>query len=68
MIAVIFLGHYVLSFSFSNIHVGTIMVWTSFIVGGVMIFMLAGLGGKDIVNMAKDNKAAIKAQKEKAGN
>lgn len=68
VIAVIFLGHYVLSFSFSNIHVGTIMVWTSFIVGGVMIFMLAGLGGKDIVNMAKDNKAAIKAQKEKAGN
>ena len=64
VIAVIFLGHYVLSFAFANQTVGVIMVWTAFIVGGAMIFMLAALGGKDIVHMAKANKAAERAEKK----
>lgn len=63
VIGVIFLGHYVLAFGFEHQILGTIMVWTSFIIGGAMIFMLAGLGGKDIVNMARANKEAAKKQK-----
>ncbi|MCQ4635551.1 sodium:solute symporter family protein [Anaerovorax odorimutans] len=58
VIAVIFLGHYVLSLGFANQGLGITMVWMSFIVGGLMIFMLAILGGRDIIQMAKDSKAA----------
>ena len=58
VIAVIFLGHYVFSLGFANQGLGMAMVWVSFIVGGLMIFMLAILGGKDIINMAKASKRA----------
>ena len=34
------------------------MVWASFGVGAIMIFIMAILGGKDIVGMVKDSKKA----------
>lgn len=55
-IIVIFGGHYLLSFFFAVPTVGTLMVWTSFIVGGLMIFMMAGLGGRDLTRMVKASK------------
>ncbi|MDR0424374.1 MAG: sodium:solute symporter family protein [Clostridiales Family XIII bacterium] len=54
----VFALHYVLAFLFHVPVFGLSMVWTSFIVGGIMIFMLAGLGGKDLVNMARIAKRA----------
>ena len=45
--------HYVLSFLFHVPAMTLTMVWISTIVGGLMIFMLAGLGGRDIYRMAK---------------
>lgn len=56
IVAMIFIGHYVLSLGFGNEALGTIMVWVSLVVGVLMIIMMAALGGKDIVNMARENK------------
>ena len=59
-VSVVFIGHYVLSFAFSGMTAGVAMTWTAIIVGTVLIFIMAVLGGKDIVNMAKENKSAQK--------
>ena len=40
------------------------MVWASFGVGAIMIVIMAVLGGKDIVGMVKDSKAAEQRLKE----
>lgn len=63
VVAVIFAAHYLLAFGFHILPVGLTMVWIAMIVGVLMIFMMAILGGKDLIEMAKDNKRAIKAQK-----
>lgn len=55
-IIVIFGAHYILSFAFEVPTVGMLMVWVSFIVGGLMIFMMAGLGGRDLTRMVKASK------------
>jgi SSS family solute:Na+ symporter len=49
----VFALHYVLAFLFHIKTFGTAMIWISFVVGALMIFMLAGLGGRDLVNMAR---------------
>ena len=41
---------------------GVAMTWTSIIVGTVLIFIMAVLGGKDIINMAKENKNVQKTK------
>ena len=64
-VAVIFGGHYVLSLAFSNMGIGVAMTWTSIVVGIIMIFIMAVLGGKDIAGMVRDSKEAevkLKAQ------
>ena len=55
-VAVIFGMHYVMSFAFHVEPFGIAMVWTSFIVGGLMIFIMAILGGKDIIGMAQASR------------
>ncbi len=57
-VAVIFGAHYVLSLAFANMGIGVTMTWVAIVVGIVMIFIMAILGGKDIINMAKESKAA----------
>ncbi|MDR1574287.1 MAG: sodium:solute symporter family protein [Clostridiales Family XIII bacterium] len=57
----VFALHYVLAFLFHIPVFGTAMIWTSFVVGSVMIFMLAILGGKDLVLMARTTKERDKA-------
>ncbi|MBQ9015461.1 MAG: sodium:solute symporter family protein [Firmicutes bacterium] len=57
-VAIIFAGHYILSFFFHVKAMGIGMTWASFGVGAVMIFIMAILGGRDIVGMVKDSKAA----------
>ncbi len=64
-VIIIFAGHYILSLGFHLEALGLTMTWASFGVGTVMIFIMAILGGKDIVGMVKDSKAAeqrLKAQ------
>ena len=61
-VSVVFIGHYVLSFAFSEMAAGVAMTWTSIIVGTVLIFIMAILGGKDIINMAKENKRVQKGR------
>jgi SSS family solute:Na+ symporter len=58
----VFALHYVLAFLFHVPVFGLAMVWMSFIVGSVMIFMLAGLGGKDLIDMARATKLAGKSK------
>ena len=55
-VAVIFAAHYILSFAFHVEPMGIAMVWTSFVIGVIMIFIMAILGGKDIAGMVKANK------------
>ena len=50
---VIFALHYVLSIWFHIPVIGLGMVWVATIVGVLMIFMLASLGGRDIYRMAQ---------------
>lgn len=57
-VTVIFGGHYVLSLAFTYMGIGVTMTWISIIVGVIMIFLMAILGGKDIIGMAKESKAA----------
>lgn len=57
-VAVIFGAHYVLSLAFANMGIGVAMTWVSIVVGIIMIFIMAILGGKDIVAMARESKAA----------
>lgn len=64
-VIIIFAGHYILSLGFHVEALGLAMTWAAFGVGIVMIFIMAVLGGKDIVGMVKDSKAAeqrLKAQ------
>jgi Na+/proline symporter len=49
----LFIVHYLLSFFFHIPVVGFVMVWTSLIVGVLMIFMTAFLGGRDLVRMVQ---------------
>ena len=62
-VIIIFGGHYLLSFTFHFEPMGIGMVWASFGVGTIMIFIMAILGGKDIVGMVKDSKASEKKLK-----
>lgn len=62
-VAVVFGAHYILSFGFAKEGVGITMTWASLIIGVIMIFIMAILGGKDIAGMAKANKAAQKNMK-----
>lgn len=55
-VAVIFAAHYVLSLAFAHQTVGITMTWTSIIIGSFMIIIMAVLGGKDIVRMAKNSQ------------
>lgn len=55
-VVVIFVLHYVLSFLFSIETIGVMMVWISIAVGIVMLVMLAVLGGKDIIELARTSK------------
>ena len=57
-VIIIFAAHYILSFTFHIEAMGIGMVWASFGVGAIMIFVMAILGGKDIVGMVKDSKNA----------
>lgn len=57
-VAVIFGAHYVMSFGYANKGIGIAMTWVSLVIGVAMIFIMAILGGKDIMQMAKDSKAA----------
>lgn len=52
-LAVIFAAHYILSFAYANMYVGITMTWVSIVVGILMIFIMAILGGKDIVSLFK---------------
>lgn len=63
-VIVIFAAHYLLSFTFHVEPMGIAMVWVSFGVGAIMIVIMAVLGGKDIVGMVKDSKAAEQRLKE----
>jgi hypothetical protein len=63
VVAVIFAAHYVLSLGFQVETIGVAMIWVALTVGGLMIFMMAILGGRDLIGMAQDNSKAIKAQK-----
>jgi len=63
-VIIIFAAHYFLSFTFHIKAMGIAMVWASFGVGAIMIFIMAILGGKDIAGMVKDSKAAEKRLKE----
>jgi MFS family permease len=63
VVAVIFAAHYVLSLGFQVETIGVAMIWVALTVGVLMIFMMAILGGRDLIGMAKDNSKAIKAQK-----
>lgn len=56
-VAVIFGAHYILSFAFINQNIGVMMTWVALIVGIAMIFIMAILGGKDILGMVKESKA-----------
>ncbi|MDR2133175.1 MAG: sodium:solute symporter family protein [Clostridiales Family XIII bacterium] len=60
VVFVVFAMHYVLAFLFHLPAFGVAMIWTSFVVGAIMIFMLAILGGKDLVNMARIAKESEK--------
>lgn len=66
VVFVVFAAHYVLAMAFANMTIGVITTWASLIIGVVMIFIMAILGGKDIVNMAKANKATEARLKEGA--
>lgn len=57
IMAIIFVAHYTLSFGFTNMGFGVAMTWVSLVIGVIMIFVMAILGGKDIVGMVKDSKA-----------
>lgn len=57
-VLVIFIAHYVLSLGYVNMPLGIAMTWVSFAVGTIMIFIMAILGGKDIVGMVKESKEA----------
>jgi Na+/proline symporter len=59
----LFVIHYILSFLFHVPAVGLIMVWISIIVGVLMIFMTAILGGRDIISMVKVGKELQKNSK-----
>jgi antibiotic biosynthesis monooxygenase (ABM) superfamily enzyme len=52
----LFVVHYILSFFFHVPAIGLVLVWVSIIVGVLMIFMTAFLGGKDIISMVKVGK------------
>ena len=43
-------------------HVGIAMTWVSIIVGTLMIFMMAVLGGKDIVGLFKTTAKSRKQE------
>jgi SSS family solute:Na+ symporter len=58
----VFALHYVLAFLFHLPLFGNVMIRTSFAVGTVMIFMLAFLGGKDLLNMARLTKEASRRE------
>lgn len=62
IIAVVFIAHYILSFAFANMGIGIAMTWTSFIVGGFMIFIMAILGGKDLAGMVRASKESQRLQ------
>ncbi len=62
-VVVVFAAHYVMSLGFQVQNLGIAMVWVALIVGTLMIFMMAILGGRDLIHMAKDNKKAIHMQK-----
>lgn len=65
-VAVIFGGHYILSLAFANMTIGITMTWTAVVIGIIMIFIMAFLGGKDILGMVKASKAAeVKLKAEK---
>lgn len=66
-VLIVFAAHYVLSLGYSNMGLGIAMTWASFGVGAVMIFIMAFLGGKDIVNMVKESKAAEARLKAEQG-
>ena len=57
-VLIVFAAHYVLSLGFSSMSLGIAMTWASFGVGAVMIVIMAALGGKDIVCMVQESKAA----------
>lgn len=65
-VAIIFGGHYVLSLAFANMTIGVVMTWVALIVGVIMIFIMAILGGKDIAGMVKASKEAEAGMKSKA--
>jgi Na+/proline symporter len=52
----LFVVHYILSFLFHVPAIGLVMVWVSIIVGVLMIFMTALLGGRDLVRMVQAGK------------
>lgn len=62
-VAVVFAAHYVMSLGFQSETLGHAMVWVALTVGVCMIFMMAILGGKDLIGMAKENKRAMKEEK-----
>lgn len=64
VVAVIFIGHYFLSFFYHLEMVGILMTWVALIVGVLMIFMMAVLGGKDIGNMVKVSKEVSSGKTE----
>ena len=61
-LTIIFGAHYILSFAYANMHVGIAMTWVSIVVGTLMIFMMAVLGGKDIVGLFKTTAKSRKQE------
>jgi SSS family solute:Na+ symporter len=57
--------HYVFSFLFHVPFFGLSMVWTSLLIGFLMIFMLGILGTKDLVSMVQATKARGKLNRSK---
>lgn len=66
-VLIVFAAHYILSLGFSNMSLGVAMTWASFGVGAVMIVIMAFLGGKDIVGMVQESKAAEAQMKARQG-
>jgi len=60
VVVVVFAAHYVMSLGFQVETLGHAMVWAALTVGTLMIFMMAILGGRDLIGMAKKNKQAMK--------
>ena len=61
-VVIVFAAHYVLSLGFHVQSIGIMMVFVALIVGTLMIFMMAILGGRDLIGMAKENKSSVKEQ------